>query len=178
MVSTGHVAGGSEPPPWRAIVRRVAEQLIAAGIVYKVVGSTSLALHGVALTPHDVDIETDAGGAYAMQSLWPDAVVEPVALRTSAVYRSHLGRLEIDGMQVEIMGDMERREGDIWVSTAASQVETVDLDGVPVRTSWLEEEALAYVRRGRLERTALCLPHCDQSRLLALLRGEVPTAVI
>jgi hypothetical protein len=47
---------------------------------------------------------------------------------------------------------------------------------VPV--SWLEEEALAYIRRGRLERTAQCLPYCDQGRLLALLRSEVPTAVI
>ncbi len=79
---------------------------------------------------------------------------------------------------VEIMGQVERREGDGWVSTAASTETFVELDGVPVPLAWLEEEALAYVRRGRLERTAQCLPYCDRDRLLSLLRRETPAAVI
>jgi len=49
------------------------------------------------------------------------------------------------------------------------------LAGVPVRTSWLEDEVLAYVRRGRLDRAALCLPRCNRERLLALLRGAGAT---
>jgi hypothetical protein len=64
------------------------------------------------------------------------------------------------------------------VPTAAQTETTVDLDGVPARTSWLEEETLAYIRRGRLERAARCLPHCDQGRLLSLLRGEHATGVL
>ena len=55
---------------------------------------------------------------------------------------------------------------------------TVDLDGVPVHVSWLEEETLAYARRGRLGRAAECLPHCDHDRLLALLRGEQAAGVL
>jgi hypothetical protein len=47
-----------------------------------------------------------------------------------------------------------------------------------VRVSWLEEETLAYIRRGRLDRVAQCLPHCDQGRLLALLRGEQAVGVL
>jgi hypothetical protein len=54
----------------------------------------------------------------------------------------------------------------------------VDLDGVPVRTSWLEEETPAYIRRDRLERAAQCLSHCNCGRLLALLRGERGTWVL
>ena len=73
---------------------------------------------------------------------------------------------------------MERPEGDGWVSTAASTETVLELDGVPVPVAWLEEEALAYVRRGRLERTAQCLPYCDRDRLLSLLRRETLTAVI
>lgn len=165
-------------PPWRAALRRLAERLNAAGISYKVVGSTCLALHGLPLTPGDIDVETDAASAYRIQALWSDAVVDSVTLCTSAAYRSHLGHLSIDGVIVEIMGDMERPAGDGWVSTAASTKTLVELDGVAVPVSWLEEEALAYVRRGRLERTAQCLPYCDRDRLLALLRRETPTAVI
>ena len=154
------------------------ERLNTAGIPYKIVGSTCLALHGVPLTPRDIDVETDAAGAYRIQALWPDAVVDPVVLREESTYRTHLGHLSIDGVVVEIMGGMERLDDGGWVSTADSTETVVELDGVPVRLAWLEEEALAYVRRGRLERTAQCLPYCDRDRLLALLRREVPTAVI
>jgi len=40
---------------------------------------------------------------------------------------------------VEVIGDVHRREGERWVPTAATTETTVDLDGVPVRVSWLEE---------------------------------------
>lgn len=165
-------------PLWREALRRLAERLNTAGVAYKIVGSTCLALHGVPLTPGDINVETDAASAYRIQTLWPDAVVAPVMLCTSATYRSHLGHLSIDGITVEIMGAMERPDGNGWVSTAASTETRVELDGVPVPVAWLEEEALAYVRHGRLERTALCLPYCDRDRLLSLLRRETPTAVI
>jgi hypothetical protein len=49
---------------------------------------------------------------------------------------------------------------------------------MPVNVSWLEEETLATIRRGRLDRAALCLPRCDPGRLLALLRGTQPTPVL
>jgi len=76
------------------------------------------------------------------------------------------------------MGDLHRREGGGWVRAMAATETTVDLDGVPVRVPWLEEEALAYVRRGRLGRAGECLPHCDHGRLLALLRGEQAAGVL
>jgi S-adenosylmethionine-dependent methyltransferase len=173
-----HLLVLAQRPMWRDVLRRLAERLNTAGVAYKIVGSTCLALHGVPLTPGDIDVETDAAGAYRIQDLWPEVVVDPVRLRTSPIYRSHLGHLSIDGIMVEIMGAMERPDGDSWVSTAASTETMVELDGVPVPVAWLEEEALAYVRRGRLERTAQCLPYCDRERLLALLRRETPTAVI
>lgn len=56
--------------------------------------------------------------------------------------------------------------------------DTIGLDGVIVRTSRLEEEVLDYIRRDRLDRPALCLPHCDRDRLLTLLRGAGQTHVL
>jgi len=104
--------------------------------------------------------------------------VEPVALKKSCSYRSHFGRFDFDGVQVEVMGRLERREGDGWIPTEVVNTESVDLEGTPVRVSWLAEETLAYIRRGRLDRAALCLPHCDQEQLLALLRGVGATQVL
>ena len=85
---------------------------------------------------------------------------------------------DFDGVLVEVMGDLHRREQDQWVSATASTESQVDLDGTPVRASWLEEETLAYIRRGNLERAAQCLPHCERSQLLALMRGEQATNVL
>ena len=50
--------------------------------------------------------------------------------------------------------------------------EQVDLDGVAVTAAWLEEETLANLRRGRLERAALCLRYCNQERLAACSAGK------
>jgi hypothetical protein len=79
---------------------------------------------------------------------------------------------------VEVMGGLHRREGPSWTPTAASTEATVDLGGVTVCVPWLEEETLAYIRRGRLERAAHCLPVCDHDRLMLLLCGEQATDVL
>jgi hypothetical protein len=76
------------------------------------------------------------------------------------------------------MGDMQRPQEHGWVSTAASTETWVDLEGVPVPVSWVEEETLAYIRRGCLPRAAQALVHCDSDRLLTLLQGRVSTAVL
>ena len=76
------------------------------------------------------------------------------------------------------MGEIERRNGVEWVCTAVSTTHIVDLDGVPVRVPWLEEEVLANIRRGRLERAAKCLAHCDPDRMMQLIRGVVHTDVV
>lgn len=165
-------------PLWRTVLRQIAWRLNEAGVAYTLVGGASAALHGVPVPVNDLDIETDAEDAYRFQALFADHVVEPVALRENEVYRSHFGRFDFDGVTVEVIGDLRRREGERWVPTRAKTETTVNLDGVPVHVSWLEEETLAYVRRGRLDRAAQCLPHCDQDRLLALLRGEQDIGVL
>jgi hypothetical protein len=165
-------------PLWRTVLRQIARRLDETGVTYKVVGGASAALHGVPLPVRDLDLETDAEDAYRFQTLFADYVEEPVVLRENKVYRSHFGLFDFDGVAVEVIGDLHRREGKRWVPTAATTETTVDLDGVPVHVSWLEEETLAYVRRGRLDRVAQCLPHCDQDRLLALLRGEEAVGVL
>jgi S-adenosylmethionine-dependent methyltransferase len=165
-------------PLWRKVLRQIARRLNEAGVAYKVVGGAAAALHGVSVPVNDLDIETDAEAAYRFQALFPDRVVEPVAFRESAGYRSHFGRFDFGGVIVEVIGDIHRWEGERWVPTADTTETTVDLDGVPVRVSWLEEETLAYIRRERLERVAQCVPHCDPGRLLALLRGEQDTEVL
>jgi hypothetical protein len=81
-------------------------------------------------------------------------------------------------VKVEVMGDLHRREGKRWVPSTTGTEVLIDLEGVAVRADWLEEETLAYIRRGRMERASQCLTKCDRDRMLALLRGEARKDVI
>jgi S-adenosylmethionine-dependent methyltransferase len=173
-----HLLAVAHKPRWREVLKQIVRRLDAAGVAYTVAGGTSLALHGLPLRVKDLDIEMDAPGAYRFAALCGGHTITPVAWRESAIYRSHFGQFDFDGVQVEIMAALERREGDAWVATQARNTEVVSVDGVPVNVSWLEEEALAYIRRGRLDRAAFCLPRCARERLLALLRGVLPTPVL
>lgn len=164
--------------PWYPPLREIARQLNGHGIPYHVVGGVALALHGVPIRTADIDVETDRAGAYFVHEVFPDQVALPVAWRESECYRSHFGCLDFGGVQVEIMGQIERRNGSEWVSTAVCTTATIDLDGVPVRVPWLEEEVLANIRRGRMERAGQCLKYCDPERMLQLIRGLVPTHVV
>ena len=170
-----HLLVVARNPRWRPVLREIIRRLDEANVRYTVVGGTSLALHGLPLPVKDLDIETDPAGAYRFTELFAAHIVEPVTLKESRSYRSHFGRFDFAGVQVEVMGRLERREGAGWVPTEVINTESVDLEGMPVRVSWLEEEMLAYIRRGRLDRAALCLPRCDRGRLLALLRNDGAT---
>jgi len=173
-----HLLAVAVRPRWRAVLRRLACALEEARIGYKVVGGASIALHGIPVPVKDIDVELDAGDAYRFGELYAAYAALPVSFRESETYRSHLGRFQFDGITVEVMGDLQRCEGSSWVASATRTETTVDVEGVAVRTCWLEEETLAYIRRGRLHRAAQCLPHCDHQRLLALIRGEERTDVL
>jgi len=163
---------------WYSPLREIACELNRRNVAYHVVGGAALALHGARIETEDVDIETDRDGAYLFQELFTERATLPVAWRQSNSYRSHFGRFDFDGVSVEVMGQIERRNGSVWVCTMVSTTDIVDLDGVAVRVPWLEEEVLANIRRGRMDRAGDCLKLCDSERMLKLIRGAVRTHVV
>jgi S-adenosylmethionine-dependent methyltransferase len=173
-----HLLAVAVKPRWRVVLRTIARRLNARGIPFKVVGGTVPALYGLHVPVNDLDLEMDLQSAYSFQELFAAQATRPVSLKESDTYRSHFGQFDFDGMVVEVMADMHRRERGRWVPTWTSTEATLDAEGVPVCVPWLEEETLSYIRRGRLERAAQCLPHCDHARLMRLLSGVQPTHVL
>jgi S-adenosylmethionine-dependent methyltransferase len=175
-----HLLAVCHKPRWRSVLKRIVTVLNAAGIDYRVVGGTALALHGLPVPVNDIDIEMAVADAYRCQELFaahevggPTCVVDPVAFRESEQVRSHFGRFAFDGVRVEIMADLHWRKGDRWVPSFLSTHAVVDLDGASVSVLELEVEALAYLRRGRLERLALCLPHCNPDHFNTLFQDAI-----
>lgn len=170
--STEHLLAICRKPRWRAMLSGLANVLNDHNIPYHLVGSASLALRGLPVEVHDMDLEMSIDAAYRFQDLFAAHATLPVGWRESQDIRSHFGRFDIDGVQVEVMAGLERRRAEPnqgWAPSFQSTHDSVELDGVPIPVLTLEEEMLATLRRGRLTHAALMLPHCDTTQLLALL---------
>jgi hypothetical protein len=115
------------------------ERLEGAEVRWLVGGSTAAMLHGMPVEPRDVDVLTDAGGAYAIETRFPECVRRPVAFSSNGSVRSHLGVLDLGGVRVEIMGDLQVLAADgAWGAPfpRPGDETVVELDGValPVAT--------------------------------------------
>jgi hypothetical protein len=124
-------------------------------INWVVTGSLGMALQGMDIEVHDIDIQTDQQGAYKIESKFPEYVVMPVHYSESERIRSHLGKLEIDGIRVEIIGDIQKLLNDhVWEEPV--KVERyrhwIRYEGMQVPVLSLEYEYQAYLKLGRTEK--------------------------
>lgn len=126
-------------------------------------GSLSFALRGVPLEPDDVDVQTTEVGAYALERRLAERVVEPVSFEESESIRSHFGALEVGGVRVEVMGDLQKRVDGRWERpvdvTAHRRWISVEDTEIPVLS--LAYEAEAYDDLGRDERAALLREYAE-----------------
>ena len=133
-----------------------------------VTGSLGMALQGMDIEVHDIDIQTDESGAYEIESRLVEFVVEPVHFWASERICSHHGILKIDGIKVEIMGDLQKLlANQVWEEPV--QVEPhrhwLCLEGMQVPVLSLEYECQAYQNLGRLEKAERIRNWLKQSRL-------------
>ncbi len=122
-----------------------------------VTGSCGLALQGMPLEVHDIDLQTCVAGAFEMERLLCGQQIIPVRLKLSEKIHSFFGALELEGIKVEIMGDIQRLLPD------GSWQEPVD---IPTQRIWvsfenqrvpvfsLAYELEAYRLLGRTQRAA------------------------
>lgn len=115
-------------------------------------------LQGVPVGAHDIDVQTDAAGAYALAGRFAEAVTRPVAFSEAERIRSHFGALRLYGVTVEIMGDIAKR------LPAGRWEEPVDLDahmrfveahGMRLPVLALAYDAGAYRTLGRIQTAEL-----------------------
>ena len=120
-----------------------------------VTGSFSFALQGIALEPHDIDLQTDEAGAYEIERRFSELVSRKVAFSGSEKIRSHFGVLLIDGIKVEIMGDISKRlENGTWEEpiNLDRYKRSIVVEGMQIPVLSLEYEYQAYLKLGRIEK--------------------------
>ncbi len=140
------------------VLEKIVNRLEDKPIVWVLTGSLGMALQGVPVQVHDIDIQTDKDGAYEIQRCFAEYVVEPVHYSESERIRSYFGVLEIDGIKVEIMGDLQKRLDD-WSWEKPVKVERyrrwVEVGGMRVPVLSLEYEYQAYRILGRNEKAEI-----------------------
>ena len=134
------------------VLQKILTKLESRPINWAVTGSLGMALQGVPVEVHDIDIQTDKDGAYEIERCLAEFVAEPVRYRESQRIRSHFGVLEIDGIKVEIMGAIQKRI-DLQIWEEPVQIESyrrwVTIGDTLVPVLSLEYEYQAYLRLGR-----------------------------
>ena len=96
------------------VLYKLYERLKDSNVNWVVTGSLGFALQGVSVEPHDIDIQTDKEGAYEIEHFFSEFIVEPVRFKESERIRSHFGALMIEGVKVEIMGEIQKKINDEW----------------------------------------------------------------
>jgi len=154
------------PDEYLRVLKKIVSRLAGHHFNWAVTGSLGMALQGVPLPVHDIDLQTDKEGALGIARLFAEYVVNPVTLRESEHIRSYFGVLEIDGIKVEIMGNLQKHLGEQeWEYPV--QVELyrrwVEYGGLKIPVLDLEYEYQAYLKMGRLERAALLRQWLDRA---------------
>ena len=148
MISESHLS----------VLRRIHSRLTEAGVNWVVTAGVNLALQGLRVEPDDIDIQTDEAGAYEIERRLSEFVTKKVAFSSTEKIRSHFGTLMIDGIDVEIMGDLQKRLDDgTWEPPLDlnRHKRFVEAGGMRIPVLSLEYEYEAYLKLGRTEKAKI-----------------------
>ncbi|HEX5807701.1 MAG TPA: hypothetical protein VFY25_03490 [Anaerolineales bacterium] len=121
--------------------------------LWALTGSAGLRLQGVDLPVHDLDLQTDAETIYRLEQQLAQFMRVPVHAWETEHTLSYHGQAEIEGLQVELLGDVRHRSADggweapLDIRSILVWVEWHNLN-IPVLS--LAHEAVAYERMGRI----------------------------
>lgn len=132
----------------------VCRKLKGKNIDWVLVGSTNLALQGVDVSPHDIDILTDEKGAFSINELLRDYEVRKVEYKESENLASYLGEFRIDDIKVEVMGDLriKRPDGTWYKELVIRGAKNAKIGEMEVPLYPLEKELEGYKILGRVEK--------------------------
>lgn len=154
------------PDRFLPALRIIHAALLESQVDWAVTGSMGMVLQGMDLPINDIDIQTDEDGTYEVERRLAQYVIVPVLYKASERIRSRLGKLNVEGIQVEIMGGIQKRsqEGE-WeepVQVARHRL-WVDVEGLSLPVLSLEYEYQAYKIMGRDEKAARIRAFLDQA---------------
>jgi len=134
-------------------LKTIHEKLKSANVNWVLGGSTNLALQGVNINPRDIDILTDKKGAFIIEALLKDFRIRKVEFTKSEKIASYLGKFMVEGVEVEVMGDVQIRTERAWAKPLSPwRKKILKTEGMEIPVTPLDVELEAYRRLGRMDR--------------------------
>jgi hypothetical protein len=96
---------------WKNVLLLIAQKFLDNGIEWYIIGSTSEAVLGVNIKPHDIDIIVHTKDFYKVKNIFSDYVVEPFVDNKGTWLVRYFGRLCLDGALVDIAADEKMNLG-------------------------------------------------------------------
>lgn len=145
------------PENYIEVIKLICEELSKSNINWALTGSTSFIIQGMEFTPNDIDIQTDKKGAYEIENRFKKFVKRKVEFSTAEKIRSHFGELDINGIKVEVMGDIQKYVNDYWEDAVDinKHKKLIKFHGMEVPALSIEYESEAYEKMGRIEKAKL-----------------------
>jgi hypothetical protein len=145
-----HVACLDLPKTHLDVLELLYKRLPPGEYLWALTGSGGLRLQGVNVPVHDLDIQTDEKTIYLIEKQLAEYMITPVM-------RSLDGRVEISGVEIELLANITHRQADgSWCSyTDFSRLLCIELHGMHIPVFPLEDELEAYLAMGRTEKAAL-----------------------
>lgn len=144
------------PEPHTKVIRLICDIIVKSTVPIRwgLTGSASFSLQGMPVAVHDIDIQTDKAGAYALGRLLQEYEITPVSFSGNEKIRSHYGRFLINGIDVEIMGDIQKFYNGQWEDIVPIDrlLTFVCLNNGMLPVLCLDYEAEAYEKLGRIEK--------------------------
>jgi hypothetical protein len=144
-------------------LKKIAEKLNGKGLNWVLIGSTALAIQGVDVPVHDIDIMTDMESADKIAIALKEFNIEPMHYKTSAQFKSYYGLFKINEVQVEVFADLETKHNDEWAKTVRSRIIVMQrYEGMTLPLLELREEYEAYKVMGRDEKAKKILEFMEK----------------
>lgn len=138
-------------------IKSLYSRLYSSNIIWAITGSFGQVLQGVTLKPNDIDILTNQNGAYSIEKLFSDCIIQKVTFKERKNIRSYFGILNINDVKIEIIGDVENKINGIWESHCEweKHINYLMFEDVTIPVISLEYEYKIYNKLKNINRTVL-----------------------
>jgi hypothetical protein len=146
------------PEQHTRVLSLLVERIPPTEYSWALTGSAGLRLQGVDIPVNDLDLQTDGKTIFRLEKQLAEFIRTAVHFWKTEHTLSYHGQAEINGLQVEFLGDMRHRRPDgAWepplnIESVLAWIEWRHLQ-IPVLS--LEHEALAYEKMGRIQKAEL-----------------------
>lgn len=133
------------------VLIKITELLLPLDIVWALTGSAAFSLQGLDMEVHDIDIQTDERGVYLIEQTLSQFTVRPVCFSAAAQIRSHFGQFMLDGVPLDLMGDVQKFHEGHWEDSISllPLIRYIPLGRHSVPVLDLRYECEAYRKMGR-----------------------------